>query len=479
MVRGRRRRDGLASARRAAGYTQEGLATELDIDRSTVIRWESGDHTPLPYLQPKLARLLGRSREQLSELIDGQVLGAERASAQQPDGPVQAAEPPIATTSYDQGNSGGFAEGSDREVGTAPTRREVFGYAGAGVTVAGFEQVTTRLPRAVQALEATRQLGRSDTDTVALDDLGTVVDHYKQIFPKVPPAELYDELLGVRVYAGRLLGSLDSDAASGNRDLLVLTCWLSNLLALATCDLKDHAASLVWCADVERWSRAAGHPELAGWAAQTRVLLSFYEGQAGAAVAQAQRGQALAPLGTVLHARLLVQEMRAWARLGNAEKVASMRRRAEKAIARLPANAPRGGAFSISLADDPPYTATSLLLLGRHEEAADVTRRIIAVSYGTRTGEAANPSGFARAHLILALSLAGSGRLDETYAAGSTALATARPVWPTMVLARRLDRVLLHDFAGTAEARDYHERYLSAVDESSSISGRGVSGPAS
>src|SRR5215470_1418187 len=67
------RRNGLASARRAAGYTQETLAAELYIDRSTVTRWEAGDHRPLPYIQPKLARLLGRSQEQLSELLDGRV----------------------------------------------------------------------------------------------------------------------------------------------------------------------------------------------------------------------------------------------------------------------------------------------------------------------------------------------------------------------------------------------------------------------
>jgi transcriptional regulator with XRE-family HTH domain len=77
MVRGGPRRDGLASARRAAGYTQESLAAELHIDRSTVVRWEAGDHTPLPYIYPKLAHLLGQSREQLSKLIDGPVLGVE------------------------------------------------------------------------------------------------------------------------------------------------------------------------------------------------------------------------------------------------------------------------------------------------------------------------------------------------------------------------------------------------------------------
>ncbi|MGH3833359.1 MAG: helix-turn-helix transcriptional regulator, partial [Pseudonocardiaceae bacterium] len=62
-----RRRKALAGARKAAGYTQEGLAAELHVDRSTVIRWEAGDHAPLPYLQPKLARLLGQSQERLRE----------------------------------------------------------------------------------------------------------------------------------------------------------------------------------------------------------------------------------------------------------------------------------------------------------------------------------------------------------------------------------------------------------------------------
>jgi DNA-binding XRE family transcriptional regulator len=64
-----RRRVALAGARKAAGYTQEGLAAALHVDRSTVIRWEAGDHAPLPYLWPKLARLLGQSQEQLRELI--------------------------------------------------------------------------------------------------------------------------------------------------------------------------------------------------------------------------------------------------------------------------------------------------------------------------------------------------------------------------------------------------------------------------
>ncbi|MDQ0379052.1 helix-turn-helix domain-containing protein [Amycolatopsis thermophila] len=65
------RRAELATARKAAGYTQESLAAALNVDRSTVIRWEAGDYAPLPYLRPKLARLLRHTPEQLRALIDG------------------------------------------------------------------------------------------------------------------------------------------------------------------------------------------------------------------------------------------------------------------------------------------------------------------------------------------------------------------------------------------------------------------------
>lgn len=64
------RRTNLAAARKSAGHTQESLAAALHIDRSTVIRWEAGDYTPLPYLRPKLARLLRQTPEQLHALFN-------------------------------------------------------------------------------------------------------------------------------------------------------------------------------------------------------------------------------------------------------------------------------------------------------------------------------------------------------------------------------------------------------------------------
>ena len=63
------RRSDLAEARKAAGYTQEDLAEKLHVDRSTVHRWETKGVRPQPYLWPRLANLLGMSRDELREAL--------------------------------------------------------------------------------------------------------------------------------------------------------------------------------------------------------------------------------------------------------------------------------------------------------------------------------------------------------------------------------------------------------------------------
>jgi transcriptional regulator with XRE-family HTH domain len=64
-----RRRSALAAARKASGHTQESLASALQVDRTAVARWETGERTPLPHLQTKLACLLGQSSAELRALI--------------------------------------------------------------------------------------------------------------------------------------------------------------------------------------------------------------------------------------------------------------------------------------------------------------------------------------------------------------------------------------------------------------------------
>lgn len=215
--------------------------------------------------------------------------------------------------------------------------------------------------------------------------------------------------------------------------------------------MGNHAAALVWCSDTARRGQDAGHPELLGWAALTRALIAYYQGQADRSVALACRGKEVTPLGTVAHAKLAAQEMRARAMLGDAAGMAHAKRQAATAMERLTPDAATTGAFAIPRAEDPPYTATSLLLVKRYQDAAEATRRVIETVYRPLSRNPNDqPPNYDRALLILGLAEAGLGRIDEASAAGNAALECGRLVWPTMVLARKLDHLLGESSSKTA-----------------------------
>ena len=81
-TRGTERRVRLAERRKAVGLTQEQLAEQLGVERSTVVRWERGETEPLPLLRPPLARALRVSADHLGELLAD---GAARSSPQEGD----------------------------------------------------------------------------------------------------------------------------------------------------------------------------------------------------------------------------------------------------------------------------------------------------------------------------------------------------------------------------------------------------------
>ena len=125
---------------------------------------------------------------------------------------------------------------------------------------------------------------------------------------------------------------------------------------------------------------------------------------------------------------------------------------------------PASGIYSVPRAEDPPYTVTSLLLAGRHGEAAEMTRRILDTAFSPRTrGPGDQPTNYARTLLILALAAAALGEIDEAAAAGAAALQSGRLVWPTMVLARQLDKSLTAKSPGSPHTADFRARYIDAT----------------
>ena len=92
-----------------------------------------------------------------------------------------------------------------------------------------------------------------------------------------------------------------------------------------------------------------------------------------------------------------------------------------------------------------------------------MTRRIIDTAYRPQARAPWDqPTNYARTLLILALAAAGLGDLDQAMTAGTAALDSGRAVWPTMVLAGKLDQALSRQFPRAACTADFHARYLDA-----------------
>lgn len=63
------RRNDLVRQRKLAGFSQERLAYAMEVDRSTIARWEAGDATPLPAYRPQLAKLLNLTGAELEGIL--------------------------------------------------------------------------------------------------------------------------------------------------------------------------------------------------------------------------------------------------------------------------------------------------------------------------------------------------------------------------------------------------------------------------
>ena len=76
------KRNDFVRRRRAVGFTQEGLAEAMNVERSTVSRWESGKVSPQPYQRPRLAAALQVSVRDLDDLLavtaEGEAPSTER-----------------------------------------------------------------------------------------------------------------------------------------------------------------------------------------------------------------------------------------------------------------------------------------------------------------------------------------------------------------------------------------------------------------
>lgn len=338
------RRHEFAGVRKAAGYTQESLAAALDVDRTTVIRWEAGDNAPQPHQWPQLVGLLGVSREELMRLF-----ATRDASV------VSYAEVLTAVEPLEPGHP------------TLDRRTVLRGAAAAALVLHDAETLRRQLTDAVD---------HAAISDASLDDWEHTVCQYGLASGFRPAASLLADLTADFAELCRLL--------EARRAILVpnrLTRIMAHMAGLMTIPLNklDHAAAARnWARTAKLLASEAGDNRLHAWVLGQQAYAHYYGGNLIEAVyvaTHAQRVANQAPCAGVAHAAAV--EARAHALRGQANETHAATDRVEKALDGMGAQAIAPSAFDYDQARYNFHTGNAYTHLGETAAAFDAHERAL------------------------------------------------------------------------------------------------------
>lgn len=254
------KRPALAARRKAMGYSQEGLAESVGVDRSTVARWEQGRTEPYPEHRSGLAKALGVDYHELDRLIS--------------------AAPPTRHTS------------------------DVF-----SIAVASAQEDSD------EAGELARRVAASDVGDATLTYLESGFDDLACRYQFEHPSRILLEINQSLSNVGKLLDARKT--LHEHRRLLLVGGWLSLLGATVLIDLKRDRAASTYLATAMSLAEQAENPEIIAWCYETRAWQALTSGDFRMAVDLSRAAQSFAPHGSSIMIQAAAQEGRGWARLGS------------------------------------------------------------------------------------------------------------------------------------------------------------------
>ncbi|MDT0345880.1 helix-turn-helix domain-containing protein [Streptomyces litchfieldiae] len=362
------KRQEFARRRKARGFTQESIAQALDVDRTTVQRWERGTGDPQPWQRPRIAELLGITPKELDHLLSSRnerATDARRWTTAEPD--------------------------SDGEF---------------------------------DALELASRVQASDVGSETLIRLEQAFDEMATAYPVSPPQELMERVPKYLAYVGRLLDARKT--LEEHRRLLVVGGWFSLLGATLNIDLKQERAATGRLKTAVTLAQHAGHSEIEAWCYETEAWRVLTDGNYSRALELSQAAQHTAPSGSSVAIQATAQEGRAQARLGRPRETYAAIDRVQKLSLSLEMTTRPEHHYQYDPAKSLAYTATTLAWMG--DSAAETYAREVIARLAPENDESKWPRRVASAKIDLALTLLANGRLDEACDTAQRAILSGRIV---------------------------------------------------
>ncbi|WP_371518251.1 helix-turn-helix transcriptional regulator [Kitasatospora sp. NBC_01300] len=363
------RRSRLIQRREAVGHTQESLAEALDVDRTTVGRWESGRGAPQPWMRPKLARALKLSVDQLADLL---------------------ASPPPAAKAVPPSSSAPLA----------PVRRTGHDNDLVSAVAADSEESALFL----------RFASASNVDDTLLEQTDADIARLAGDYVSKPVSELFHDIGALRRGVFDLLRGRQHPHQTSHLYLQAgRLCGLATHVAL---DLGQYAAAATHSRTAWRCAESAGHNGLRAWIRSVQSLIAYWQQDHRQAAELARAGLPYADSGTIA-ARLLSLEARATAALGDTASALRAVEAAEAARSTVVA-VDLPGVFTFPEAKQWTYAGTALLALGTRSHvnrAIEASSRAIAL-YESAPQQEQSSGDLLAARLDLANAHLAHGDLD-------------------------------------------------------------------
>ena len=280
------KRQRFAARRKMVGLSQEQLADRLQVERSTVGRWERNETDPQPWMRPKIARELGLSEDDLDALFVPDLVAGKhdvwnsRPGVVVPELPRDGDEIELLRLGINDALTGGNASAANLD---------------------DWEMTVARYGRATRDRPATLLLEDLTTD---IGELAHVLSRYR--------------------------------SASALRRLARVMAQMSGLVCLTLCKLDDRPAFRRWARTARLAATEADDAETHSWILAQEAYGHYYSGDFLEAVDVAQHAQALVSktpcVGAALAAAL---EARAQAVMGERRETQLALARAESALSHL------------------------------------------------------------------------------------------------------------------------------------------------
>ncbi len=337
--------------------------------------------------------------------------------------------------------------GLERE-GSPTKRREVLIAAGTSAVAALLAQ------SAVESAMFGQRWEETDLGPTTLEHLDLAVERFGLSYLHTPPEQLFAQVRESRQRVSSMVAGRQT--LSQRRHLCVVGGWLSGLMGHLALDLGDSAVAHAHCVTAWQLAAESGDTRLGAWVRGTQAMIAFYTGDAADALRYALAGLDIAPRNSFVHTRLLAQQGRAHARLGDADGVAVAFAHAEDSFESVTEKASHS-IFSFDYPYLPFYAGTSYMALAKPEKARTFAQQAVELCDAAAVNW---PVARALARVDLALAAVRQSEPDRACAVTAEALEICATERPVDLIIRRTGEVVreMQPYQALPSVRDLRER---------------------